>query len=408
MPRRLAVATIVVAALLAAAVVALFLRVNANEVAVAPGTPPPPVTTPPTIVPTATAVPTTAPPTATPTATATATPTTTATPVDGDVASYQRVLADLGYYVGDLDGEAGPATRSAIVAFQKVHGLAADGEVGTADARGAGGSAAAVPARRRGDARRDRPDAPGALPGRGRRPDTHRPGELRQRRVVHDGVGWLRALAHAGRQLHRRAQDRGRARGAPRHALRPDVLPSWLGGPRLELRAVLPGQPRVRARTRADAQWLFDRAPVGMPVQLYGGDHVFSPAEGETAGTDTPAGDTPDTMVPDAISTDEPTAEPTASPTPTPTPSPTPSPAPSPTPAPPPTPTPSPTPTPTPTTPPPAPPPRPHRHRARPGPPHPHPIPPGRRPGPRVSSEISWSFGRVKAAKAGFEEGHGR
>ena len=108
--------------------------------------------------------------------------------------------------------------------------------------------------------------------------------------------------------------------------------------------------------TRADAQWLFDRAPVGMPVQLYGGDHVFSPAEGETAGTDTPAGDTPDTIVPDAISTDEPTAEPTAPPSPTPTPSPAPAPPPAPAPTAAPT---TPPPAPAPTTPPPAPPPAP-------------------------------------------------
>lgn len=41
----------------------------------------------------------------------------------------QRVLTDLGYYVATVDGVAGPATRSALMAFQKVHDLPRTGEL---------------------------------------------------------------------------------------------------------------------------------------------------------------------------------------------------------------------------------------------------------------------------------------
>ena len=351
-------ATIVVAALLAAAVVALFLRVNANEVVVAPATPPPAVTTPPTSAPTPTAAPTTAPPTATPTAipTATATPTTTAAPVDGDVASYQQVLADLGYYVGALDGEAGPATRSAIVAFQKVHGLAADGEVGPQTL--AALAAPQQPSLRGGAATRVEIDLTRQVlylvEG----------GALTRIVPVSSGSGESYTTASGGSArsltpvgsftVERKIQG---VREAPLGTLYDPMY--FHRGWAIHGSNSVPSHPAshgcVRV-TRADAQWLFDRAPVGMPVQLYGGDHVFSPAEGETAGTDTPAGDTPDTIVPDAISTDEPTAEPTAPPSPTPTPSPAPAPPPAPAPTAAPT---TPPPAPAPTSPPPAPPPAP-------------------------------------------------
>lgn len=42
----------------------------------------------------------------------------------------QEVLAAQGYYAGAVDGEAGPATTSAVMAFQKVNGLSRDGAIG--------------------------------------------------------------------------------------------------------------------------------------------------------------------------------------------------------------------------------------------------------------------------------------
>ena len=74
--------------------------------------------------------------------------------------------------------------------------------------------------------------------------------------------------------------------------------------------------------TRADATWLFDRLPIGTTVEIYGNTNAFSPSLGETAGTDTPAGDTADTTPDDGIQTEEPTPE--ASPTATPPPAPEP------------------------------------------------------------------------------------
>jgi peptidoglycan hydrolase-like protein with peptidoglycan-binding domain len=45
------------------------------------------------------------------------------------IAAVQRALGQLGYTVGVADGVMGPATRGAILAFQKDHGLAEDGRL---------------------------------------------------------------------------------------------------------------------------------------------------------------------------------------------------------------------------------------------------------------------------------------
>ena len=47
------------------------------------------------------------------------------------VAQIQRRLQELGYYTGGIDGQYGPGTRSAVTWFQQVHGLDADGVVGS-------------------------------------------------------------------------------------------------------------------------------------------------------------------------------------------------------------------------------------------------------------------------------------
>lgn len=49
-----------------------------------------------------------------------------------DVRDAQRVLQRLGYYTGAIDGSAGPATRSALMQFQRANGLVASGELNEA------------------------------------------------------------------------------------------------------------------------------------------------------------------------------------------------------------------------------------------------------------------------------------
>ena len=47
-----------------------------------------------------------------------------------EVSEIQRRLYSLGYYTGKIDGIFGSKTRSAVISFQKAHGLAPDGIVG--------------------------------------------------------------------------------------------------------------------------------------------------------------------------------------------------------------------------------------------------------------------------------------
>ncbi len=47
-----------------------------------------------------------------------------------EVTRVQEVLAAHHYYAGAIDGEAGPATAAAVMAFQKVNGLSRDGAIG--------------------------------------------------------------------------------------------------------------------------------------------------------------------------------------------------------------------------------------------------------------------------------------
>ena len=47
-----------------------------------------------------------------------------------DVRRLQQVLDTIGYDVGGIDGDFGPATKAAVVAFQQYNGLGPDGAVG--------------------------------------------------------------------------------------------------------------------------------------------------------------------------------------------------------------------------------------------------------------------------------------
>ena len=47
------------------------------------------------------------------------------------VEELQKRLQALGYYTGEIDGQFGPGTRDAVIAFQRNNGLDADGLAGT-------------------------------------------------------------------------------------------------------------------------------------------------------------------------------------------------------------------------------------------------------------------------------------
>jgi lipoprotein-anchoring transpeptidase ErfK/SrfK len=239
-----------------------------------------------------------------------------------DVAAAQRRLTELAYYVGEIDGKEGPATRSAIMAFQKVQGLPADGLGGPATI--AAMDAPVTPSLRGGPPQRIEVDLDvqvlyvvdsdtliRILPissGSGQAYRTK-------------GGGAARSLTPVGTFRIER-----RIRGV-RHAdlgVLYDPLYFYRGWAIHGSNSV-PAYPAshgcIRV-TRPDAVWLFDRAPVGMTVMLYGGVHTFT-AGSPAPGTDSPAGDTGGAA---------PEASPEASPeeeTPSPPPSPEPDPIPS-------------------------------------------------------------------------------
>ena len=253
-----------------------------------PGTPAPaaPATAPSSPLP-STPVPTVPPPAAVPPAAA---PTPTRPPVD--VAAVQRRLTELRYFGGKADGTTGAGTRSAVMAFQKVQGLTADGVVGPATT--AALAAPVEPQLEGGPADRVEVDltkqvlyvveggvVERVLPvssGNGARYAQKSGGTARaltpvgtftiERRIVGErkadlGVLYDPQYFHRGWAIH----------GS-------DSVPA---GPASH------GCVRV---TRADAKWLLGKIDVGTTVVLHGGKHVF-PVGSQAAGTDDPSGDTP-------------------------------------------------------------------------------------------------------------------
>lgn len=55
-----------------------------------------------------------------------------------DYVAAQQKLRDLGYYYGAIDGSFGPASKSALKAFQRDYGLAVDGSLGPISKRALG------------------------------------------------------------------------------------------------------------------------------------------------------------------------------------------------------------------------------------------------------------------------------
>ncbi|MCW2615990.1 MAG: heavy metal translocating P-type ATPase [Frankiales bacterium] len=240
-----------------------------------------------------------------------------------DVAAAQRVLTDGGYYAGALDGRAGPALRSAVMAFQKVNGLGADGTVGPATLK-----ALAAP---------KAPVLKGSSPANRVEVDLTkqvlyvvRGAEVARVMPVSSGNGaryaqkdgsTARALTPVGwytiqrRIVGERNADLGTLYD-PQYFYR-----GWAihGSNSVPAGPASHGCVRV---TRPDAKYLLDLLSNGMTVYLYGGTHVFE-AGSSAPGTSNPTGDTPSDTAPAR------SASPSKAPSPAPTRAPSPSTAPS-------------------------------------------------------------------------------
>lgn len=229
-----------------------------------------------------------------------------------DVAAAQRTLADNGYYLGAIDGRRGGAFRSAVMAFQKVHGLGADGVVGPATLK-----ALAAPRK---------PTLKASSPSNRVEVDLTKQvlyvvkgGAISRILPVSSGNGATylqkdgdkaRALTPVGwykierRIVGERKADLGTLYD-PQYFYR-----GWAIHGSNSVPAYPASHGCVRV-PRADAKWLLGAIYNGMSVYLYGGKHTF-PGGSSAPGTDSPTGDT---------------ASDTAGPSPSPSPPPKPSPA---------------------------------------------------------------------------------
>jgi lipoprotein-anchoring transpeptidase ErfK/SrfK len=258
-----------------------------------------------------------------------------------DVAAVQRALTEQRYYLGAVDGKAGPSLRSAVMAFQKVNGLGADGAVGPATlaalaAPKAPALKASSPANRvevdlgkqvlyvvKGGA------VSRILPVSSGNGASYRQKNGTTARAL-TPVGWYKIER---RIVGERKADLGTLYD-PQYFYR-----GWAihGSNSVPAGPASHGCVRV---TRTDAKYLLSAIGNGMSVYLYGGTHVFT-AGSSAPGTENPTGDTvgdtqapaqaPATTAPAPATTKpapatsrpaspSPTATPTASPSPTATP----------------------------------------------------------------------------------------
>ena len=238
-----------------------------------------------------------------------------------DVAAAQRRLNELHYYIGPPDGKIGAAYRSAVMAFQKVHGLGADGNVGEQTL--AAMAAPVTPALKGGPANRIEVDLTKQVlylvEG----------GQLMRVLPISSGSGQAykqksgataRSLTPVGWfKIERRIKGERKADLGilydPMYFYR-----GWAIHGSNSVPAYPASHGCVRV-TRADAIWLFNRVPNGMPVYLYGGTHTFT-AGSSAPGTDNPAGDggaapgdPSASPTPTPTATADPSATPTAEPT---------------------------------------------------------------------------------------------
>ena len=241
-----------------------------------------------------------------------------------DVAEVQQQLTDLKYYVGPIDGEAGGGTASALMAFQKVQGIAADGAIGEQTL--AALAAPKKPSLRGGPATRIEVDLTKQVlfyvEG----------GALTRILPVSSGSGSTYTTASGGtaRSLtpvgsYAVQRKISGVREAPLGSLYDPMY--FYQGWAIHGSNSVPAYPAshgcIRV-TRADALWLFPRVPVGFPLVIYGGTHTFT-AGSDAPGTSDPAGDV-DTAEPSEAPEPEPDREPEPDPKPKPKPEPQPEP----------------------------------------------------------------------------------
>ena len=208
-----------------------------------------------------------------------------------DVRALQRELTELEYYVGPVDGRRGPATRSALMAFQKVHGLRADAVVGPAT-RAALRSPRA-PVLRGGAADRVEVDLTRQVLY------VVRGGVLQRVLPVSSGSGATYTQGSGGTAVALTPVGRftveRRVRGVREADLGTLYDPQYFyRGWAVHGSDSVPAYPASHGCVRVprpDATWLLDQIDVGTEVSLYGGAHVFR-AGSSAPGTDSPTGDT--------------------------------------------------------------------------------------------------------------------
>ncbi|MFN2556294.1 MAG: L,D-transpeptidase family protein [Nitriliruptorales bacterium] len=239
-----------------------------------------------------------------------------------DVARVQQRLTELKYYVGPINGRVSAPMRSAVMAFQKVNGLPANGSVGPATLA--------------------RLDNPVLVKPVSATPAVHVEVDLTRQVLLYVRQGQVERIMPVSSGNGATYKQKN---GATARALTPvgwyKIQRKITGLREADLGSLydpmyfykgwaLHGSNSVPARpashgcvrlTRWDAVWLFARAPVGLDVYLHGGRYTF-PAGSSAPGTDNPTGDTPD----DAPSAPPSTSPPASSPS---SPSSTPSPSPS-------------------------------------------------------------------------------
>jgi peptidoglycan hydrolase-like protein with peptidoglycan-binding domain len=248
-----------------------------------------------------------------------------------DVAAAQKQLSELGYYLGTPDGKRGPAFRSAVMAFQKVQGIGADGTVGPA-------TLAALKAPKK-------PTLKASSPANRVEVDLTKQvlyvvkgGAISRILPVSSGNGATytqkdgskaRSLTPTGwykiqrRIVGERKADLGTLYD-PQYFYR-----GWAIHGSNSVPAYPASHGCIRV-TRADAKWLLGAINNGMSVYLYGGTHTFT-AGSSAPGTDAPTGDTAgEAPAATSASAPEPTSKPADKPAPAPEPTQPPAASPSP------------------------------------------------------------------------------